>query len=97
MRAHRHHTSWSKRIADARAVLRGRPPRFDYGLLVVMPFIAAAGGVLISLAIEDAVERRRAHRPGHDGARRTGTGSTMPLAERSLPADEAPARATTET
>jgi hypothetical protein len=55
------HTITRRRFADALAVLRGRPPRFDYGLLLVLPFVAAAGGVLISLFIENAVERRRAN------------------------------------
>jgi hypothetical protein len=62
-----------RRFADALDVLRGRPPRFDYGLLLVLPFVAAAGGVLISLAIEDAIERRRAH--GDSGFIRRGRGT----------------------
>jgi hypothetical protein len=49
-----------ERIVAALDVLRGRRPRFDYGLLLIVPFVAAAGGVLVSLIIEDAVERRRA-------------------------------------
>jgi hypothetical protein len=48
-----------QRVVAALDVLRGRRPRFDYGLLLIVPFVAAAGGVLISLFIEDAVERRR--------------------------------------
>ncbi|MCA2211476.1 hypothetical protein [Jidongwangia harbinensis] len=50
-----------QRLVTALDVLRGRRPKFDYGLLLVMPFLAAAGGVLISLAIDNAVERRRAN------------------------------------
>jgi hypothetical protein len=74
------HTIAQKRIVAALDVLRGRRPRFDYGLLLVMPFIAAAGGVLLSLAIEDAVERRRARGDrgfilGGRGARRHAGGS----------------------
>jgi hypothetical protein len=49
-----------RRFAAAFDVLRGRRPTFDYGLLLVMPFVAAAGGVLISSVIENGVERRRA-------------------------------------
>jgi hypothetical protein len=48
-----------QRVVAALDVLRGRRPRFDYGLLLIVPFVAAAGGVLISLFIEDVVERRR--------------------------------------
>ncbi|MEU8614499.1 hypothetical protein AB0C29_41580 [Actinoplanes sp. NPDC048791] len=54
------HTIARERLVTALDVLRGRPMRVDYGLLLVLPFVAAAGGVLISLLIEDAVERRRA-------------------------------------
>jgi hypothetical protein len=54
----RHPTALRRSVA-ALDVLRGRRPRFDWGILIVMPFVAAAGGVLISLAIENAVERRR--------------------------------------
>jgi hypothetical protein len=53
------HSIARERIGTAVAVLRGRPPRVDYGLLLVLPFVAAAGGVLVSLLIEDAVQRRR--------------------------------------
>ncbi|PRY30849.1 hypothetical protein [Pseudosporangium ferrugineum] len=53
-----------RRLVAASEVLRGRPPRFDYGLLIVMPFLAAAGGVLISLALENALEKRRTPRAG---------------------------------
>jgi hypothetical protein len=74
------HTIAQRRIVAALDVLRGRRPRFDYGLLLVMPFIAAAGGVLLSLAIEDAVGRRRARGDrgfilGGRGARRHAGGS----------------------
>ena len=69
-----------KRVGAALDVLRGRRPRFDYGLLLVLPFVAAAGGVLISLIIEDAVERRRDRGDrglirGGRGARREAGGS----------------------
>ncbi|MEV4701743.1 hypothetical protein [Actinoplanes sp. NPDC049316] len=59
-----------RRLAAALTVLRGRRPKFDYGPLVVMPFLAAAGGVLISFLIEDAVERHRAKAPAPQAARR---------------------------
>jgi len=65
-----------ERIVAALDVLRGRRPRFDYGLLLVVPFLAAAGGVLVSLIIEDAVERRRA-RADH-GFIRGGRGARQP-------------------
>jgi hypothetical protein len=65
-----HRNTARRRFAAALDVLRGRRPRFDYGVLLVMPFIAAAGGVLISLVIENAVERRRAHGAGLDASRR---------------------------
>jgi hypothetical protein len=57
MRTTRHTTR--RRLVAAQQVLRGRRPRFDYGLLLVMPLLAAAGGVLLSMAIENAVDRRR--------------------------------------
>jgi hypothetical protein len=49
-----------RRFVIAFDVLRGRRPRFDYGLLLVTPFVAAAGGALISAVVETAIERRRA-------------------------------------
>jgi hypothetical protein len=64
MTGSRHSTR--RRVVVAVDVLRGREPRFDYGLLLVMPFVAAVGGVLISLVIESAVERRRTPGAGHD-------------------------------
>ena len=71
------HTIARERLVTALDVLRGRPPRVDYGLLLVLPFVAAAGGVLISLLIEDAVDRRRARGfiPGGRGAGRSAGGS----------------------
>ena len=65
-----------RRLRTAFDVLRGRRPRFDYGLLIVLPFVAAAGGALISLAVENVVEGRRTRRAGPEappdpgGARR---------------------------
>jgi hypothetical protein len=58
-----------ERIVDAFDVLRGRPPRVNYGLLLVLPFVAAAGGVLISLVIENAVGRRRSRAGSESGSR----------------------------
>ena len=46
-----------QRAADAYATLRGRPPKPDYGLLVIMPFLAAAAGSLIGLVVESALGR----------------------------------------
>ncbi len=53
-----------RKIAEQRAsvaydVLRGRPVRPDYGYLVVLPLLAAAGGALIAWGIESLVTRRR--------------------------------------
>lgn len=48
-----------RRAAAAYAVLRGRPVRPDYGILVVLPLVAAAGGALIGLGVESAVSNRR--------------------------------------
>jgi hypothetical protein len=71
------HTIVRERLGTALDVLRGRRPRVDYGLLLVMPFVAAAGGVLISLLIEDALDRRRDRGviPGGRGAGRRAGGS----------------------
>ncbi|WIM98401.1 hypothetical protein ACTOB_002001 [Actinoplanes oblitus] len=49
-----------QRAGDAYLVLRGRPARPDYGILVVLPLVAAAGGALIALGLEALVSRRRA-------------------------------------
>ncbi|MDI6105232.1 hypothetical protein QLQ12_42280 [Actinoplanes sp. NEAU-A12] len=48
-----------QRAVAAYGVLRGRPPRPDYGILVVLPLVAAAGGALIGLGVETAVSNRR--------------------------------------
>ena len=48
-----------RRAVAAYDTLRGRPARPDYGLLLVLPLLAAAGGALISLGFESIVERRR--------------------------------------
>jgi hypothetical protein len=55
-------TSWLRSVA-AYDLLRGRPPKPDYGLLVVLPFLAAAGGVLVGLGLESMVDRRRGGGP----------------------------------
>ena len=47
-----------QRAVAAYGVLLGRPPRPDYGVLVVLPLVAAAGGALIGLSVESAVGRR---------------------------------------
>ena len=49
-----------RRLVAALEVLRAGPPAPDYGLLLVTPFLAAAGGLLVSLAVDIVVERRRA-------------------------------------
>ncbi|GAA4600516.1 hypothetical protein BJY16_003567 [Actinoplanes octamycinicus] len=52
-----------QRAGDAYLVLRGRPARPSYGVLVVLPLIAAAGGAMIALGLESLVTRRRAPKP----------------------------------
>jgi hypothetical protein len=49
-----------RRASAAYDTLRGRAPKPDYGILVIFPLLAAIGGVLLSLAVESAIERRRA-------------------------------------
>jgi hypothetical protein len=61
-----------RRTAAAYDVLRGRPPKPDYGLLIVLPVLASAGGALIGLRMDTAVNRRAAARnstvePGRAG------------------------------
>lgn len=46
-------------VRAALDVLRGRPPAIDYGLLLVIPFVAAMGGSLVSSIADAVVERRR--------------------------------------
>ncbi|WP_436533045.1 hypothetical protein [Actinoplanes sp. HUAS TT8] len=48
-----------RKTAIAYDVLRGHPVRPDYGYLVVLPLIAAAGGALIAWGIETLVSHRR--------------------------------------
>jgi len=60
MKASRH--SIAERSVAALNTLRGRPPRTDYGLLIVFPFLASAVGALVALALDSAVDRRRAPR-----------------------------------
>jgi hypothetical protein len=59
-------TAWLRTVA-AYDVLRGRPPKPDYGFLIVLPMAASAGGALIGLGVDMAVTRRAA-------ARRAGAG-----------------------
>ena len=49
-----------RRTVVAYDVLRGRPPRMDYGRLVVLMVVASAGGALIGVALDLAVTRRSA-------------------------------------
>ncbi|MEV4641432.1 hypothetical protein AB0J80_29220 [Actinoplanes sp. NPDC049548] len=55
--------TYRRRMITAWGILRGRPPRPDYGLLLVMPFLAAAGGSLIASVIDSVVESRRGKSP----------------------------------
>jgi hypothetical protein len=65
MKASRHPIT--ARPAAALKTLRGRPAKPDYGVLIVFPFLAAAGGMLLGLAIDSMVVRRRASRsPGYE-------------------------------
>jgi hypothetical protein len=51
-----------RRTITAYDVLRGRPPKPDYGILIVLPLAASAGGALIGLSVDMAVNRRAATR-----------------------------------
>lgn len=46
--------------------LSGRTPKPDYGILIIFPFLAAAGGSLAALVIEIMIERRRSRRPNDE-------------------------------
>jgi hypothetical protein len=52
-----------RRAAVAYDVLRGRPVRAGYGLLVVVPLLAAAGGALIGWGLETLASRNRTAQP----------------------------------
>jgi hypothetical protein len=65
-------TPWRRTVA-AYDVLRGRPPGPAYGLLIGLPMVASAGGFLIGLGMDAAVNRRHAARQGStDPGRVTG-------------------------
>lgn len=80
----------ARRIGDAYRTLRGRPPKPDYGVLVVMPFLAAAGGSLVAYGAETLLEIRRARygrtegtpargrRPAERAPSQTGSASSTP-------------------
>ena len=68
------------RAIDAYDVMRGRRPKPDYGFLIVLPLVAAAGGAIIGLGVDKAVSRRAAARSSttapavdRDPVRMTGT------------------------
>lgn len=63
-------TTW-RRTTDAYDVLRGRPPKPDYGLLIVLPLMASAAGALIGLGVDIALTRRAARRGGSDAGMST--------------------------
>ena len=50
------------RAAAAYDTLRGRPAKPDHGILIIFPFLAAAGGSLAALAVEMVIEGRRSRR-----------------------------------
>jgi hypothetical protein len=58
MRRSKVHTG--RRASTASGGLRGRQPKPDYGILLVLPFLAAAGGALIGLGVESMADRHRA-------------------------------------
>jgi hypothetical protein len=72
-------TAWL-RVVTAYGVLRGRVPRPDYGLLLVMPLFAAAGGALIGLGVDIAVTRRTAGRNGTTTTTTTAEPGIVPAA-----------------
>jgi hypothetical protein len=45
----------AQRCRSAWQDLRGRPAKPDYGLLIVLPFLAAAGGAFLGQSLESAV------------------------------------------
>jgi len=61
-----------RRTAAAYDVMRGRPSRPDYGVLIVLPMLASAGGVLIGMRVDTAVNRRAAARNSTDESGRAG-------------------------
>jgi len=67
-----------RRTVAAYDVLRGRPPRPAYGLLIVLPMVAAAGGFLIGLGMDAAVNRRHAARRGSTGPGRVTSPEPVP-------------------
>ncbi|MEV8508927.1 hypothetical protein AB0368_29410 [Actinoplanes sp. NPDC051475] len=73
--------NYRRRFSTAVDALRGRPPRTDYGILLVMPFLAAAGGSLVGLAVDAAVQRRRTRTPApvpEEPRERAGTPVAVP-------------------
>ena len=52
-----------RRAAVAYDVLRGRPMRPSYRILVVLPLVAAAAGSLIALGLETLMTRSRSAGP----------------------------------
>jgi hypothetical protein len=51
-----------RRAAGAYDTLSGRTPKPDYGILIIFPFLAAAGGSLAALAVEMVIEGRKSRR-----------------------------------
>jgi hypothetical protein len=74
-------TPWRRTVA-AYAVLRGRPPKPDYGLLIVLPMAASAGGALIGLGVDMAVNRRTAVRRDSAAISRVTSPELVPSAGR---------------
>jgi len=61
----------AQRCGSAWRDLRGRPAKPDYGLLIVLPFLAAASGAFVGQALESAVRlaATRTGRPAPAAAR----------------------------
>jgi hypothetical protein len=74
-------TPW-RRVVAAYDVLRGRPPKADYGLLIVLPLAASAGGALIGLGLDMALSRHSAGRRGSVDTHRVTGPQPVPSAGR---------------
>ncbi|MCY1136847.1 hypothetical protein OWR29_02475 [Actinoplanes sp. Pm04-4] len=59
------------RLSNAYDALRGRPPRPDYGLLIVFPLLAASVGALIGIGVDQLVVRLVSQRDSSRPAGRT--------------------------
>ena len=51
-----------QRVMAAYDTLSGRRSKPDYGILIIFPFLAAAGGSLAALAVDMVVDGRKSRR-----------------------------------